>query len=397
MKKESIGGQAVIEGVMMKSPRRTAMAVRRTDQTISIYTKEYSAASNRNWFLKLPIIRGVVNFVEMMAMGVRMLTKSASMSGLDDIEEEPSKFEKFLAEKTNKSIESIIIFVAVALAIVMAVGLFFLLPSFLAGLFKPLISSNILLNLIEGGFRLAIFLAYMAGVSLMKDIKRTFMYHGAEHKVVNCYEKDLELNVDNARAMSTRNPRCGTNYLLLVMVVSILVISLTGFQGSFLVRAGIRILLLPVVAGVAYEILKLAAKSDILPFRIIRYPGMLLQKLTTREPTDDMLEVSLIAFKRAMGMEENEIPELIKNREEFGEPEQTEDAAEKEETKDRDMETVALQQAAEAGEEEMVAAQGLQQTASGSAEPVAPTPESPETAQKKTITGKGMYDPATQQ
>jgi uncharacterized protein YqhQ len=313
MKRCSIGGQAVMEGVMMRSPEgKIAMAVRRQDGGMELFSQD-APQKQRPRILKWPVVRGVVNFGSMMAMGVRMLSRSASMAGFEEEAEKPSKFEEFLAKKTGKSADSIMVGMAVFMAVVLAVALFFLLPSFITGLFRPLSLAPVVMNLIEGAVRILIFLGYVLAVSLLKDIRRTFMYHGAEHKVIACYEHEMPLDVEHARTCSTKHPRCGTNYLLLVMVISILVFSLTGFSGGYLARTGLRILLLPLVAGIAYEVLKLVGKSDSLPARIVRAPGMALQKLTTREPDDSMLEVSLTAFKKVLGYKDDEIPEYVKS------------------------------------------------------------------------------------
>lgn len=322
-----------MEGVMMRTQEGAlAMAVRKQDGSIDLYSQQ-APANNRPKILKWPVIRGLANFGSMMALGVRMLSRSASMAGFEEEEtEKPSKFEEFLAKRTGKSAESIMVGMAVVVAIALAVGLFFLLPSFITGLFRNLGLPPIVMNLIEGIVRIGIFLGYVVAVSQLKDIRRTFMYHGAEHKVISCYEQELPLDVEHARNCSAMHPRCGTNYMLLVMVVSILVFSMTGFSGGYLARTALRLLLLPLVAGIAYEVLKLVGKSDSLLSRIVRAPGMALQKLTTKEPDDAMLEVSLTAFKKVLGYADEDILEYVRNRPVEQEPLQKEQEEQTEET-----------------------------------------------------------------
>jgi len=302
MKKSNIGGQAVLEGVMMKSPKRIAIAVRKQNNEIEVRREEVSSVSDKYKILKFPVLRGIINFVEIMMLGVRTLTASAEMygEGLEDPEDyKPSKFESYIAEKTGKNAEDIMITFAVMLAFGFAVLLFIVLPSLAANFAKRYFGSAIVMNLIEGMIRIAIFLIYLASITRMKDIQRVFQYHGAEHKVVHCYEHEKELTVENARQFTTLHPRCGTSFLLLVMIVSILVFSLLGWNRFWWIRILSRILLLPVVAGIAYEVLKWAGKGDSRAVAVISWPGLMLQKLTTREPDDSMLEVAIVAFKNA--------------------------------------------------------------------------------------------------
>ena len=296
--KPSIGGQAVIEGIMMKAPERVVLSVRKPDGMIETRITPYIPVSKRNWFFALPIVRGVVNFVDILALGVRTITLSAELAGEEP--ERPSQFDEFVARKTKKNSDDIMIFFAVCLSILLAIALFILLPSFLTGLLQSVVASTFVLNILEGLIRLSIFLGYILAISLMKDIRRVFMYHGAEHKVVNCYEQDKEITMENAKKSSRLHARCGTNYLFLVIAVSIFVFSFLGFRSNFLLRVLLRILLLPLVAGIAYEVLKLAAKSNNMLCRIIRAPGIALQRLTTREPDNDMIEVSMTAFQAAL-------------------------------------------------------------------------------------------------
>lgn len=296
----SVGGQAVMEGVMMKAPAGIALAVRRGDGSISTEYTPYESKSRKGTFLGLPVVRGVVVFVESLSLGMRTITRSAELIG-EEITEEPSKFEKWLAEKTGKSVDKIAIAIAVTLAIALAVGLFFMLPTFLSGLLvNGFEGRTVWKSVVEGFVRLAVFLGYLVAIGWMKDVKRLFMYHGAEHKVISCYEHEAELTPENAIHYSRLHPRCGTNYLFLVMAVSILFFAMVGFNANFWLRLGSRLLFLPVVAGLSYEVLRFGGKSNSLLARIVRAPGMGLQRITTREPDLSMLEVAIAAFNLAM-------------------------------------------------------------------------------------------------
>ena len=290
-----------MEGVMMKSPTGVALAVRRADGTIATKYDGWATKAKKGTFLGLPIVRGVVTFIETLSTGMNTLTESAKLAG-EDIEEEPTKFEKWLSEKLGKSVESIVIGLAVILAIALSVGLFFLLPLGISSLIfgKAASVAGVWKSLTEGLVRLIIFIGYIAFCSGIKDVKRTFMYHGAEHKTIACYEAEEELTPENAAKHSRLHPRCGTNYLFLVMAVSILFFAAIGWNANFAVRLAMRIAFLPVVAGLSYEVLRFAARHDNWLTRIIRAPGMALQHITTKEPTPDMLEVAIAAFNLAM-------------------------------------------------------------------------------------------------
>lgn len=299
MKKCNIGGQGVLEGVMMRSPSKCGLAVRKATGEVVYEREDVKSATKRNKVFGWPIVRGVVSFFDMLVLGVKTITKSAKM--YDDTTEdyEPSKFEKYVAKKSGKDAMDVAMVFAVMLSVVLAVGIFFILPTVLANLLRPLVASSILMNLIEGGIRLLLFFGYVILITFINEIKRVFQYHGSEHKTINCYEHEDPLIVENVQKYKTLHPRCGTSYLLLVMVISILLFSLLGWNPSWFARIGFRLLMLPVVAGVAYEFLKFAAKGDSLFFRIIRWPGMMLQKLTTSNPDDSMVEVAIVAFKAA--------------------------------------------------------------------------------------------------
>jgi len=300
MKRCSVGGQAVMEGVMMRTMTGgIALAVRKADGTIETeYTPKKE--TSKNPILKWPVVRGVVAFVDSLSTGMKMMTRSAELFG-ETIEEEPSRFEKWLAKKTGKSAMDIAIAVAVVLAVGLALGLFVLLPSLITQLIPWADDApRIWKSLVEGFVRLLIFLGYISAISLMKDIKRVYMYHGAEHKTIACYEHDAPLTPESAMKYSRLHARCGTNYLFLVMAVSILFFAMLPYAENFLLRVLTRLVFLPLVAGLAYEVLKLAAASDALWARIIRAPGLGLQYLTTREPEPAMIEVAIKAFELAI-------------------------------------------------------------------------------------------------
>lgn len=307
MKKCKIGGQAVLEGVMMKSPTAMAIAVRKSDGTIEISGGKFVSIREKYPILKLPVLRGVLTFGESMVLGIKSLMTSAEIYGEEEAEGyQPSKFEKFISEKTGKDVEDVMIFFAVFLAIIFAIGLFIGLPTLVVSLLKPLISTNLARNITEGLVRITIFIIYILLISKMKDIRRVFEYHGAEHKTIHCYEHDEELTVENARKYTTLHPRCGTAFLLIVMVISILAFSFLGWHNIF-IRIITRISLLPLVAGLAYEVTRWAGSSSSRLVGIIMYPGLMLQKLTTREPDDQQLEVAIAAFLAATeGFEEVE-------------------------------------------------------------------------------------------
>lgn len=326
VRRTNIGGQAVLEGVMMKGARSIATAVRTPDGDITVESKYTKDAKQRNAFLKLPFVRGVVNLVAQLFQGTGIMMRSAEVYG--DYAE-PSKFDKWVADKLKINPMNVLMGFSVVLGVLLAVGLFVFLPNFLASLICDNIAAiassslkSLWYSLIEGGLMLVIFISYILLVTLMKDVRRVFMYHGAEHKVISCYERGLDLTVENAKHMPREHSRCGTTFLFFVIAVSIMVFVLVNFMLekcglvvpssasgakvlNALIKLGFKLLFLPVVAGVSYELLKLLAKSDCLFVRILRAPGMALQKLTTKEPTDDMLEVSLTAFKTVLAMDEN--------------------------------------------------------------------------------------------
>ncbi|MBR1711195.1 MAG: DUF1385 domain-containing protein [Clostridia bacterium] len=306
---KDIGGQAVMEGVMMQSPQDESMAiaVRQTNGKIAVTCEHREPLSKKHPWMGIPFIRGCVNMVVMLKMGMQTLDKGTQMLGLE--EEEPTKFEKWLSEKLGASIEKVVMAVAMVLAVALSMFLFVMIPSGAATLIGKVVDNRIAINLFAGLVRILILIGYMIGISFVPDIKRVFMYHGAEHKTVYCNEADLPLTPENARKFSRLHPRCGTAFLFLVMFISIMIGSvadqllflLFGIEKlTFLGRILRSLVILPVVAGVSYEVLKgLAHAGDALIVRILRWPGLMLQYLTTREPDDEMLEVAIASMKAA--------------------------------------------------------------------------------------------------
>lgn len=274
----NIGGQAVIEGVMMRSPQRTALSVRDERGTIQFTVEDNKKPGS---LAKVPLVRGCVNFAGMLLGGIALLNKSLEM--YENSQE---------AEETGGWVMA----VGVLLGCALAVGLFVLLPTLLAGLLP---ARGLLRNLAEGGIRILIFLVYLMSIALMKDMRRVLQYHGAEHQTIACHEAGEELNVPNVKKQPRLHPRCGTTFLFLTVVVSILVYSLLVWTQVLWLRILLRVALLPVVAGVAYEILRLLSKSEHVCVRALRFPGVMLQKLTTKEPSDDMIEVAIVSFQGA--------------------------------------------------------------------------------------------------
>lgn len=293
MKSSNIGGQAVLEGIMMKHRDEYAVAVRKPDGEIFVKKEEYHSIIKWEKLTKLPFIRGMFNFIDSMVLGIRTLTYSASF--YEDEEEEAKELTEAEALKKEKQ-EKWMMGVAVAFSVVAAVAIFMVLPYLLTDFLKSKISSYTIRTVIEGFVRIGIFVAYVLLISRMKDIQRTFMYHGAEHKCINCIEHGLPLTVENVRASSRQHKRCGTSFLFLVLFISILLLLLIRVD-SAVMRVGVRILLLPVIAGISYEVLKLAGRSDNLLINLISAPGMAIQKLTTKEPDDDMIEVAIRAVE----------------------------------------------------------------------------------------------------
>lgn len=314
--KTSIGGQALIEGIMMRGPEKDAIVIRIKDgiDTKINERKVYPKNSFRSW----PLIRGCVNFFDSQVTGVKALLHSADLSPDDEQIEEPSKLDLWLEKKLgNEKFQKAMIGIAVFLGMAMSIGLFFLLPMFLGGLFYDLVHNALLQNLLEGVIRIAIFMGYLVLISRMKDMKRVFAYHGAEHKTIRCYEAGLPLTVENVRQMSRLHPRCGTSFLLIVMVVSILIFSIattvlhTVFPGLAAMQMNhgvwyrvlmmtIKLLLLPLVVSITYEINRWAGRHNNRFTRILTAPGMWMQNFTTNEPDDSTIEVSIAALQAVL-------------------------------------------------------------------------------------------------
>ena len=286
--KTSVGGQALLEGIMMKGPEKSAMAVRKPNGEIDLSVWDTKKLTG---IRKIPFIRGTFNFIDTLIQGYDCLMKSAEISGQ---EEEPDKVELWLNKVFGKAAGAVFGTVVTFLAAALAIGLFFGIPALICGFIGNYVENKILLSAIEGVIKIAMFLAYIIGVSKMSDIRRTFMYHGAEHKTIFCYEKGLELTVENVRKQQRFHPRCGTSFLLIVLVVSVLVSSVITWENVF-IRVLLKVLMLPVTVGISYEIIKFAGRHDNWFTKIISAPGLWFQNFTTQEPDDSMIEIAIAA------------------------------------------------------------------------------------------------------
>lgn len=291
--KTSIGGQAVLEGVMMRGVRKSAMAVRKPDKTIHLEEWDNKTPSKIS---KVPFIRGIFTFIASLVDGYKCLMKSAEISteGIED-EEPQSKFEKWLDEKCGEGLMKVVMIISSILGFGIAIGLFMFLPAWLVGLMRDFVP-RWGLSLIEGLIKISIFIAYLALVARIPDMKRLFQYHGAEHKTIFCYEAGEELTVENVRKQRRFHPRCGTSFLVIVLILSILIFSVVTWSNPF-IRTVLKIALLPVVVGIAYELIRLAGRYDNLFTRIISFPGLQIQRITTNEPDDDQIEVAIASMK----------------------------------------------------------------------------------------------------
>lgn len=295
--KTSIGGQAVIEGVMMRGPKLTALSVRMPDQSIS--TETWDTPNSNKWYKKTPFIRGVFNFVESLTDGYKSLMKAAEKAGLDDEEEEPSKFEQKLRQLLGDKFMPFLQGCILLFSLAMALFFFAFLPTTLVGFFKDYINHPLALSALEGLTKIAILILYLALISNMSDIKRVFMYHGAEHKTIFCYEHGEELTVENVRKYTRFHPRCGTSFLVIVLLLSILVSSMVSWDNLWM-RVGLKVLCLPIIMSLSYECIKFAGRHDNLFTRILSAPGLWTQRLTTREPDDNMIEVAIASMKKVI-------------------------------------------------------------------------------------------------
>ena len=294
MSRQAVGGQALIEGVMMQSKEKRAIAVRKPNGKIVIKKNKIKSWISDKNIDKIPFIRGSFILIENMIEGINSLNYSSEFFIEED--EEEDKFDLFLKKIFKDKSNDIIIGISMVLALIFSLGLFVLVPTFIGGLFSNITNNKVILNLIEGIIRILILFAYIFIISKNKDIERTFQYHGAEHKAVYCYENNLELTVENAKQFTTLHPRCGTNFLFIVMSTSIILFSFFGLPNQ-LIRIINRIICIPVVAGISYEIIRFLGKYNNRLTKIIAYPGMMLQKFTTKEPDDSQLEVALEALK----------------------------------------------------------------------------------------------------
>lgn len=292
--KTSIGGQAVLEGIMMRGPEKTALSVRMNDGSIKT---EVFDTPKKTWYKKVPFIRGIFNFFESMKEGYTYLMRSAELTG--SLEEEESAFEKKMKEKLGEKYNTVFECVIMVLAVCLALGLFMFLPTFLVKQIQPFIGNTVLLTAVESLMKLGIFFLYLVAVSQMEDIKRTFMFHGAEHKCIFCYEYGEELTVENVRKYTRFHPRCGTSFIVIVLLLSIFFFSFISW-GSVWQRVIIKLLCLPLTMSVAYECIKFAGRHENLFTRILSAPGLWTQRLTTREPDDEMIEVAIAAMKEVI-------------------------------------------------------------------------------------------------
>ncbi len=290
--KTSVGGQALLEGIMMKGPFKTAMAVRKPDGDIDLSVWDTKRPKG---IRKIPFVRGIFTFIDTLIQGYDCLMKSAEISGEAE-NEEPDKFELWLNKTFGKAAGAIFNGVVTVLAAVLALGLFIGLPALITSFAGSYIESKLALSAIEGVIKIGVFLVYIIGVSKLEDIRRTFMYHGAEHKTIFCYEQGLPLTVENVRIQKRFHPRCGTSFLLIVLVVSILVSSVITWD-NLLMRVGMKVLLLPLTVGISYEIIKFAGRHDNWFTKIISAPGLWLQNFTTKEPDDSMIEIAIAAVE----------------------------------------------------------------------------------------------------
>ena len=296
MKSSGIGGQAVMEGIMMRNGSEYSVAVRKENGEIEVKKETYKGVGSKCKLFRFPFIRGIFSFVDSLVLGMKSLNYSASLFMEDGEEEEPGRFEKWLQKKFGDKAEKVIMDLTMVISIILAMGIFMVFPTWVSTLMKPLLGNGIWMALFEGVLRIAIFIAYVGLISLMPDIKRTYMYHGAEHKCINCIEHGLPLTVENVMKSSKEHKRCGTSFLLIVMVISILFFLVIRPETLWL-RLVSRILLIPVIAGVSFEFLRLAGNNDNPVVNLLSKPGLMLQGLTTKEPDEKMAEVAICAVE----------------------------------------------------------------------------------------------------
>ena len=294
-----IGGQAVIECVMMRGKKMYAMSVRTPDGTLAVEKKDIDDVFSRYKIFKYPIFRGIASFIQSLIIGTKIIMRSTQLAGLEeetDENAEPSKFEKALQKMFGDKLTDVLIYISVAVSLVFSIGLFFVLPVFIGSLLRPILPGTWTLGIAEGIIRIAIFLLYLFLVSRMKEIKRVFQYHGAEHKTINCFEHGEELTVENVKKYTRLHKRCGTSFLLIVMIISMVVFFFIRTDTIWL-RLVSRILLVPFVAGISYEVIRWAGRSDSPVVKIVSAPGLCLQKITTAEPDGSQIEAAIAAMK----------------------------------------------------------------------------------------------------
>lgn len=317
MKYSGIGGEAVIEGIMMRNGERYSIGVRKPDGEIEVNVTDFKPYSERFRLAKVPFFRGSFAFVESMAIGMKALTYSASFFEDDEGEDEPGKFEQWLERTFGDKLDKIIIGFSMVIAFIMALVIFLWLPLFIAGLLNKLINSETIMAVIEGIIRVAIFILYIKLISNSRDIHRTFMYHGAEHKCINCIEHGLPLCVDNVAVSSKEHKRCGTSFLIIVMLIAILFFMVIRVHNPVL-RLASRVVLMPVIAGVSYEFLRLAGRSENPIVNLFSKPGLMMQKLTTYEPDDSMIEVAIAAVEAVFDWKKYQSEEFSDGPDELG-------------------------------------------------------------------------------
>lgn len=296
MKYSGIGGQAVIEGIMMKNGDRYSTAVRKPDKTIAVMEDKYESLTTRFPIFALPFFRGIFSFIDSLTLGMKTLSYSSSFFE-DDEDSKPSKFEEKLIKIFGDRLDKVIMGITMFISVIASIAIFMVLPMLLSNIIKMKINNHYIIAIFEGIIRIAIFIIYIKLISGMEDIKRTFMYHGAEHKCINCIEHGLELNVENVMKSSKEHKRCGTSFIIIVMMISILFFMVVRVDTIWL-RAVSRIVLVPAIAGVSYEFLRIAGKSDFWLVNLLSKPGLWMQGLTTKEPTPDMVEVAITAVER---------------------------------------------------------------------------------------------------
>ena len=302
MKRTSIGGQAVIEGVMMRGKTIYAMAVRNPEGGITLEEKNCTGLSKKYKIFTFPIFRGMAAFVDSLVTGTKIMMRSAEIAGEAMMEEgEPSKFEKWIMDKFGDKVNDFIIYFSVFISILLSVALFFMLPVWLGGFFKTVIPTWGL-GVVEGLIRIGIFLAYIFAISKMKEIQRVFQYHGAEHKTINCFAKELPLTVEIVKTCTRLHKRCGTSFLLLVMIISMVVLFFVQTD-NIMLRFVSRILLVPFIAGLSYEVIRWAGSSESKLVAMVSYPGLCLQKITTQEPDGEQIETAIAAMKKVLEVE----------------------------------------------------------------------------------------------